>query len=103
MHTPSVKIRAEVLNRLQTSIKNKESKETISTTYISELSNRLLLIDNRKERKELIKNWYKDLLSADIVRRHHLSYKNPVDRKELNVALSNLTSTFKKRFHTYFV
>jgi hypothetical protein len=101
MQSPSVKIRAEVLNRLQNSISRKESKDLVSNDVLHDLSTRLILVDNYTERKRIIKSWYGDLLSADRIRKHHLSYNKPIMNKQLNVFLSSLTSSFKKRFHGY--
>lgn len=101
MHSPSIKIRAEVLNRLQSSISKKESKDIVSDDVLHDLSARLLLVDNYTERKRIINGWYGDLLSADQIRKHHLSYRTPFVNRQLNVFLSSLTVSFKKRFHTY--
>lgn len=103
MQSPNIRIRAEVLNRLQQSISKKESKDIVSDTMLQDLSTRLILIDNYAERKKIINSWYGDLLSADRVRKHHLSYKNPTINKQLNLFLSSLTLGFKKRFHSYIV
>lgn len=101
MQSPSIRIRAEVLNRLQNSITRKESKDRVSNDVLHDLSTRLILVDNYTERKRIINGWYGDLLSADRIRKHHLSYKKPLVNKQLNVFLSNLTLSFKKRFHNY--
>lgn len=101
MHSPSVKFRTEVLNRLQQSISRKESKDLVLNDLLHDLSTRLILIDSYTERKKIINGWYGDLLSADRIRKHHLSYKKPTVNKELNLFLSNLTLNFKKRFHSY--
>lgn len=101
MQPPSVRIRAEVLNRLQNSISLKESKDLVSDNVLDDLSTRLIRVDNYTERKRIINGWYGDLLSADRIRKHHLSYNKPLMNKELNVFLSNLTLNFKKRFQNY--
>jgi hypothetical protein len=103
MPSPSIRIRAEVLNRLQNSISKKESKDIVSSNVLEDLSARLILVDNYTERKRIINSWYVDLLSADRVRKHHLSYKKPLVNKQLNVFLSSLTISFKRRFHSYMI
>jgi hypothetical protein len=103
MPSPSIRIRAEVLNRLQNSISKKESKDIVSSNVLEDLSARLILVDNYTERKRIINSWYGDLLSADRVRKHHLSYKKPLVNKQLNVFLSSLTISFKRRFHSYMI
>lgn len=101
MQAPVVRIRTEVLNRLQNSISRKESKHMVSKAVLKDLSSRLSLVDNFTERKRIIEVWYGDLLSADRIRKHHLRYNKPFVNRQLNTFLLNLTLSFKKRFQNY--
>ncbi len=101
MHSPFHKIRTEVINKLQNSIRQHDSKEKISNEVLQDLSSRLVLINDKKIRKTVINQWYSDILSADTIRKHHLQYQNPNLTRELSVALNSLTVNFKKRFHSY--
>jgi len=102
MQSPFNRIRAEVINRLQSSIKHHQSNEKISNELLRDLSLRLTLVEDKSVRKAVINQWYKDLLSADIVRKHNLQYQKPILRKELSLALNSLTVNFKKQFQVYF-
>lgn len=99
LHRP---IRAEVLNKLRSSIINQGNPEFHYSRIISDLAQKLVLIDSPAERKRLINSWYQDLEGARIISKYHLSYQNPEQTKKLNVALSDLTIRYKKRFHNYF-
>lgn len=101
MQSSFITIRAEVINRIQNSIKHKGSKDSISNEVLQDLTSRLISVNDKNERRAIVKRWYKDLLSADTIRRHHLQYQNPNITKELSVTLNSLTSNFKKRFHSY--
>lgn len=101
MPKPETGIRAEILNKLQYSISNKENEDLASSHVLRDLSSRLYHVQNPQERKYLIENWYNDLLSAERVRKYHFVYKTPKSKQQLNSFLSHLTARFKKRFNTY--
>lgn len=101
MQSPLIRIRTEVINRIQNSIRNKKTRGNISNEVLQDLTTRLVLVNDKKERKTIINQWYKDLLSADTIRKHHLQYQNPNLTRELSVALNSLTVNFEKRFHNY--
>lgn len=94
--------RSEIINSLRSDIQHQHKRDITSVKVLNRISSQLLLVENHSEKKSLIKLWYKELISADTLRKHHLNYQKPQEIKELSQALYTLTINFKKRFHNYF-